>query len=528
MDSISLPVRPLRRGFLWIAATSLALGLVSTAQAQEGRSLSVHEKGTLTDQLEEDITPIPAGQGALLVPSLTDPSLESAVQVYFGKERVAWGRTGQRILLPPGTYTVVVGHGDLERRPSAEVAVREGATTPVPAFFAAVRVSAVDLDGKPLQIDYTLRDLERNVDMVTQKTADAYEYQSTRTWLVAARPLEIDLQGERGAVQLLPVAGQILRYRLVVSQDRLVRAELAQRELVKEQRTWRLRWVIGGDASLTSQSGRLGSVDGDFLRAGLFMDAEVGIDRGNHLALLRLGVEESWISLNTPEQDLELQKFTDEVQAELLYNYRLGRIAGPYVRGVARTALRPTVYQADSDTNVVERDRDGDRVGSSTLGAGEELELLGGFQPLDLRVGAGLSLTAFDNQVANLSFYGGAAARRATYDDGLLVLDYRDRGLDVITLQDDRSLGLEAGVNLGVRLGQSVALNVRGESYLPESQLLGDDDFQPVFRLDNSLTFSVNSFLSMVYDFDIRQDAYEYDEARLSHNLSLRLQHTLF
>jgi hypothetical protein len=522
-----LSTRPGRRS-AWLISAALLVGLAASAQAQEGRSLSVHEQGSLTDQLEADITPIPAGQGALLVPSLTDPSLESAVQVYFGKERVAWGRTGQRILLPPGTYTVIVGHGDQQRRPSAEVIVREGATTPVPAFFAAVRVTAVDLDGKPVQVNYSLRDLERNTDLVSKQTSDDYDYQSTRTWLVAARPLEIDLQGDRGAVQLLPVAGQILRYRLVVAQDRLVRAELAERELVKEQRTWRLRWVIGGDASLTSQSGRLGSVDGDFLRAGLFMDAEVGIDRGNHLALLRLGVEESWISLNTPEEELELQKFTDEVQAELLYNYRLGRIAGPYVRGVARTALRPTTYQANGETTVVERDRDDDVVDRSTLGAGQELELLGGFQPLDLRLGAGLSLTAFDNQVANLSFYGGVAARRATYDDGLLVLDYRDNGLDVITLQDDRSFGLEAGVNLGVRLGQSVAFSMRGESYMPESQLFDDEEVRPVFRLDNSLTFSVNSFLSMVYDFDIRQDAYEYDEPRLSHNLSLRLQHTLF
>ncbi len=236
--------------------------------------------------------------------------------------------------------------------------------------------------------------------------------------------------------------------------------------------------------------------------------------------------------MNQPGEDLELQKFSDEVQAELLYTYRAGRIIGPYARGVARTSLTETVYHAQNDTKVFTVDVDGNNInaGPGLLGAGEDLQLLKGFEPMDLRAGAGLSLTAFDNQTANLTFFGGVAVRHATYDNGLLILDHGDDSIDVIVLQDDESLGAEAGLRAGLRLGENISWSISGDMYIPSGDISADvfDEGNPVYRLDNTVTFNVNSFMSVVYDLDVRKEAYEYDEARLSHNLSLRLQHVLF
>ncbi len=130
---------------LAVRALVAALLSVTSAHAQPagvGARLDTYEAGSARDQLDVDVTPIPVGMGALMVQSLTDASLEPPVLVYLGDERVARGRTGERIVVPPGEYRVVVGHGPLDRRASTRVRVVEGMTVPTPPFVGAVRITA--------------------------------------------------------------------------------------------------------------------------------------------------------------------------------------------------------------------------------------------------------------------------------------------------------------------------------------------------------------------------------------------------
>lgn len=498
--------------------------------APEGQPLVDFEAGPVADQLELDVTPIPVGLGALFVPSLTDGPLEPPVTVMQGEQRVAWGDTGRRIVLPPGEYRVLVGHGDLRERAASTVVVREGETSPVPVTWGAVRITAVNGDGAAVDVDYALRAVGRDVVLVEGETAEDSTYGATQTWLLPAGPIELSLDGatgpDRTAVALYVAPGTVVRHRMVMDGERLVRTEFATHAPVAEARLWRLRWVLGGDASWTHAEGRLGAFNGDFLRAGVFTRAQVGIDYGAHLAIIDLDFEQSWLALTEgPDADLDVRKFDDELRLETLYNYRPGRILGPYVRGSLRTALFETTHRAATSIGVTTRGVDGSET-MGVLDAGDEVTLFDALEPLDLRAAAGAAITVVDNDTLTFTARGGAAVRRARYGGGLFLADQSAERLVFVELADDDSWGLEAHGELTVRAARSVEFGVEGMAYLPYDLI--DEIDHPLLRLDARLAFKVNSFLSVACDVRLRREAYEIEDVQLSSFLSARVQHALF
>ncbi len=512
-----------------LALLALFYSLPSLA-APAGQPLVDFEAGPVADQLELDVTPIPVGLGALFVPSLTDGPLEPPVTVMQGEQRVAWGDTGRRIVLPPGEYRVLVGHGDPRERAASTVVIREGETSPVKITWGALRITAVDGDGAPVDVDYALRAIGRDVLLAEGETADAIEYGATQTWLLPAGPVELSLDGatgpDRTAVALYVAPGAVARHRLVMDGERLVRTEFATHAPVPEARLWRLRWVVGGDASWTHAEGRLGAFNGDFLRAGVFTRTQVGIDYGAHLALIDLDFEQSWLALaEGPDADLDVRKFDDELRLEALYNYRPGRLLGPYVRGSLRTALFETTHRSNAAVAVTTRRVDG----SETMGAldpGEEVTLFDALEPLDLRAAAGAAFTVVDNDTVTFTARGGAAVRRARYGGGLFLADQTAARLTFVELADDDSWGVEVHGELAVRAARSVELAVEGMAYLPWDLI--DEVDHPILRLDGRLAFKINSFLSVACDVRLRREAYEIEDVQLSSFLSARVQHALF
>lgn len=507
-----------------LAAAPLALA------APGGQPLTDFEAGPVPDQLELDVTPIPVGLGALFVPSLTDGALEPPVTVMQGEQRVAWGDTGRRIVLPPGEYRVLVGHGDLRERAASTVTVREGQTAAVPVTWGALRVTAVGANREPVDVDYALRAVGREVVLGEGETATKAGYAETRTWLLPAGPVELSLDGDDGpdrvAVALFVAPGQVVRHRLVMRGEQLVRTEFATHAPVVEERLWRLRWIVGGDASWTHAEGRLGAFNGDFLRAGVFTRAQVGIDRGAHLALVDIDFDQSWLALTEgPDADLDVRKFDDELRLEALYNYRPGRLFGPYVRGSLRTALFETTHRASEGADFTVVATDGSESGG-TLAPGDELTLFESFEPLDLRAAAGGAVTVVDNDTVTLTARGGAAVRRARYGGGLFLADQTPDRLTFVRLADDDSWGLEAHAELTVRAARSVSLGVEGMAYLPWDLI--DEIDHPLLRLDGRLAFKVTSFLSVSCDVRLRREAYEIEDVQLSTYLSARVQHALF
>lgn len=514
-------------------ALAIALAWASPALAQQqGERLDAFEMGKLQDQMELDITPVPVGMGAIFVPSLTDPSLEPRVIVFSGGDRVASGSPGKRIVVPPGRYRVVFGAGPDDARAARDVEVVEGVTSPVEPFFGGVRVTAINTSGRPVEAEYVIASLDGETVWEPRETSEEASYNETPTWILPpgryVLALGDDPEAEQGTMAFSVAEGEVLRYRLVVDGDRLARVEFAEREVVVEPSIWRLQWVLGGDFGLERTRRQLASFNGDALRVGAFTNTTVGLDTGNHLALMTVRLDESWIALESDfGRGLPLQKLTDELDLELLYNYRLGGIIGPYVRASGRTSFFDTSYFPDRDVTLTFRNSSGEQV-IRTASRGDTVSLFKAFTPLIVQEGVGLGLTFVDNRAVTFIVRGGAAARQSWYNGGSIILDETNGRLDLLRLDDKQNLGAEATAVFGLRLGGVFSIESSFESFLPQEQLVGGEELSPVYRLDNTVALSVGQFAAIVYDLTFRRDDQQIEDNQVRHNLSLRLQHTLF
>ena len=96
---------------LGIAVLAAALGVHGSAVSQE----STWASPSIEIQLQMDDVIVPVGKGAVFVPSMTDPDNEPVCGVLSKGRIVQDSKTGHRILLAPGTYTVVYGSGTKEQ-----------------------------------------------------------------------------------------------------------------------------------------------------------------------------------------------------------------------------------------------------------------------------------------------------------------------------------------------------------------------------------------------------------------------------
>ena len=492
------------------------------------------EHARVRDQLDEDVTPLPAGMAALFVPSLTDAALEPVVIVLHGSDRVAAGRTGERIVLPPGTYRVMVGQGPRTGRAMTDVKVLDGITTPVPAFFGALRVALIDASGHRQGAMYVVasedgRDVYGPIRAPVGENAAA----DTTTWLLPPGnytfALGKDPETQRDAFAFRITKGEAIRYRVVLDDGRILRTEFGETDFVERQGIWRLRWALGATATLSSHQNQFTGLNGSSAQLGAFSRLEGGLDTGNHLALLRFNVDEAFLGLDSAfGADVPLRSITNEAEAELLYNYRIGGILGPYARGLARTSFFEDEYFPDEDVVLQTRSESGELVDQGVASRNDRVNLFGAFAPLTIQEGVGLGLTFVDNEDVSLTVRGGVAARQAMYRDGRFVESREGATVTLVRLEDNERYGGELTATAGFRISDVIAYETRFDSFVPSEQIADGDEVRPIFRWDNTIPLRLSRGASLVYTFSLRRDELAIDELQTLQGLAVRFQHVLF
>ena len=508
--------------------------ILFSAGAAAADKYDASDNSRVRDQLDEDVTPLPAGMGALFVPALTEASLEPVVLVLHGTDRVAAGRTGERIVLPPGTYKVMVGQGPRAGRALTEVKVLDGITTPVPAFFGALRVVLVNEDGHRERGTYVIASADgRDVYGPAQAPVGENAATSAATWLLPPGNYTFamgkDPGTRRDAFAFQITEGDAVGYRVVLDEGHILRTEFGDTDFVERKGIWRLRWVLGGTATLSSQQNQFTGLNGSSVQLGALSRLEGGLDTGNHLALLRFNVDESFLGLDSAYgADVPLRSVVNEAEAELLYNYRLGGILGPYVRGLARTSFFEDQYFPDQDVVLLTRSESGELVSQGEASLNDRVNLFGAFAPLTFQEGVGLGLTFIDNEDVSLMVRGGVAARQAMYRDGRFI-ESRDGGtVNLVRLEDNERYGGELTAIAGFRLSDVFAYETRFDSFVPSGQIVDGDTVRPIFRWDNTVPLRLSRGASLVYTFSLRRDELAIDELQTLQGLAVRFQHVLF
>lgn len=528
-----------RRGCMAIGAGLVAafVATQSPARGDEGR-LRPELADPPRDQLSADLTVIPSGYGALFVPALeAEPDADASVIVELDGETLAVGRLGARLPLPPGHYRVLVGTGPRDARSASEIDIVEGETVSLSPSYGVLRVSVVDGNGKPEDETYVVGAIDSG------RTFGPYhpsfrpgQRASNALYLAPGRyvlALGSDPKAKESSVAVLVSPGDVLHYRVVVEEGRIVRTEFGEGDMVKEPSIFKVRWTLAADGTLGSRLNQLASYNGDALTLGAYTRLDLGIDTGRHLAEVSLLADLAAVGIlsSNGSSELPIQKVTDDVRAEVLYNYRLGGVAGPYAHAMGTTSLFPTRYYAPTDMQVTTRDEAQAIVREETFKKGSDYRLFPELGPLVLQEGAGIG-TKVDVQQFRFAVRGGLAARQAFFFDGRTVTSIEGSRLALLELDDVRTFGVEATAMAGVTVRNLLDIDSRLDGFLGENQFgtlfKGEGKYRPVYRWDTTAALKLSRHVALVYTLGLRRDTQAIERDQIAHSLRLRVQWSVF
>ncbi|MBK8011661.1 MAG: hypothetical protein IPK13_09930 [Deltaproteobacteria bacterium] len=488
------------------------------------------------DQLDLDVTPVGIGMGAIFVPALTDSRLEAPVVVSSESQRVAVGRTGKRIVVPPGVYRVTLSGGEPDQ--GENVRVETGQTRLVAPFYGAVQLDAVDLRGRLVKTPYTLVALDRSSALAQRSPARRgatalSPASSTRTWLLPEGRYSLVLGWEtsKGSAQATTLSvheGETARYRMVLDGDALIRTEIADDPPTLVSTPWTVRWRLGAQVGLNDASHQISELSGRALQIGAFTRASVVYDQGDHLVSFGLHVSEAWLGLRSSiGRGIPLQKVLDSGEADLRYDFRLGRRIGPYARAHARTSFFNTEFIADRSLTVETLNDRGATAGVRTISSGDTLRLARSLSPLILQESVGLGITLWDSEMISIVARAGPAARQAYFRGARYVDSETSSRIVLQELDDRRDYGAEASLVASIRADEAVWIDSVFDGFARKRQLLNGERFDPVFRWTTDVSVSFNDSVSLFYRFVLGRDHPRIDPLQVSHLVGLRAHLTI-
>jgi hypothetical protein len=490
-------------------------------------------------QLLRDRTEIPLNKGAIFVPSLTGPLNEPPViLVDADSEEVLDIPTGERVLVDPGSYVVIVSSGSPMQGVGISVDVAEGDTTMVPVQWGALRIEVVDDKRIPHRGSYELIDAETREPVGTGFGVDTLQGESLMTWLLPPGVYRLVKPGSNYralrdfATVYVPESG-FVRYRLVLDPDTgefLGSGVLLPDEFGSPQdaRPGGDRWVrslvVGAVGSLAQQQNVVG-VNNQLTASGsLFVDGQLSYSV-RRSTLTWLGQVEFGASQIRPQEGdpLPLVKTRDRLRLDGLYTLYATPWLGPYARATADSQAFRTSVLVTEDTTIERTFTDG-TVASQTVPANGTFFVADPWEPTLIKQGAGLNARFVNNRFVTLNVRLGLGLRQNLYG-GAWVIEDQPRTSEIEYTQVDsfNQEGVEGTVIATARLpGWAV--------YATDVEIFEDfeDLERPSVEWRNTLTLRLTRNLSLNYYLNLERTPQVVDLLQLEQSVLLRASWALF
>jgi hypothetical protein len=485
------------------------------------------------EQLAADDTVIPAGKGALFVPTLTDPTSEPPVILVDG-DVVVDVPTGERVIVAPGTYTVIVSPGSPGQGVGQSVTILEGETTVVPVKWGALRIHVTDERRVPFRGQYDLIAAEDRETMGTGFGADTFQGEQLMTWLLKPGVYRIVRPGAnyrqlRDYATVYVPEGGFVRYRLVTEPGTgsflgsgiMLPGEFGV-GLDKETR-WARTLVVGLDGSFVQSINRVGVTNQTVFAGNLFIDHQLGYHKDDHHFTLLAQAEAGATSIRPQASPrLPVLKTRDRLQGDLLYNWFARENFGPYVRAGGETRMFVTNVLAPEDTTFAIEQIDGtvDRV---DVLANNTLRVANAWAPTIFREGAGLNYRAVNGRWVTFNLRLGLGVRQNLFQGAFILDDDRSTpAIEYAAVDNFFQEGVEATVVMTARLpGWAV--------YATDLELFGDfqDLGRPSLEWRNTVTLRLTRIMSLNYFANVDYLPQVVDNVQLEHSVVLRAAWTL-
>ncbi|MBI5611122.1 MAG: membrane integrity-associated transporter subunit PqiC [Deltaproteobacteria bacterium] len=477
-------------------------------------------------QYHSDTTTIPAGQGALFLPSLSlKAEREPPVTVQRNGKVVGSGGMGRRIVLPPGQYDVSFGSGPAAQHLTRSVRVEEGRTTVVTPDWAALDVSVVNAKFIPFLGAYEIIRMDDREYMGVGYGVDEELGQRAQVWVLRPGLYKIVQSGSTyrartnfATVQLLP--GMAVPYLLV--QDEASRdflgAGVAEPDASRWAETradlegaWRFRTSLGGSVLLGNRTEGYSSAPvGSSLGIDVFSDNRLTYTSDPHVWTTRLEIEEGQSLQPTIGKDNKpgslldgrLQSVKDRVYFNSIYIYQFLPWVGPYLRVGGETTLVDQQTYFEKPTQVVVQNTSGTSIASHSGvdGKGETSFVLSGpLTPVQLKQGAGVNFRVLHNTMADLDLRSGLGSRQYLARSQLVAKDNPNTpSFEVREVASTVLTGFEASALGQLRLTRYVQGSTELDALLPFDGVVTTQ-----LNWRSALSLRLGSFASLTYTLNV-------------------------
>jgi hypothetical protein len=479
-------------------------------------------------QLAADTTEIPIGMGAIFVPAIV-PAIEAPSAILVVDDDVREINVGERVLVRPGSYVVIVGSGSPSQGVGQPVEVVEGRTTLVPVKWGALRVEVTDERRVPHRGAYDILRADTREPFGTGFGVDTLQGEQLTTWMLPPGLYRIVRQGAnyRSLTNWLtvyvPEAG-LVRYRLVSDEETgefLAGGQLLPDDfgtVGKRSRTLFSTLVLGVDGSLVHTQNVVGFANQMIGSASVFADGQLGWNNDPHFVSLLMQVEEGASQIRPVGEDpLPLVKGVDRLRGDLLYTWYITPAIGPYARGAGETQAFATNVLTTSDTTFLSTLSDG-TVQTDFVAANGTFLVADPWAPTIVREGAGINTRFITNRWFNLNWRVGLGLRQNLYGGALLLADLpATPEVEYVQVESFNEQGVESTIVLKALLpGWAV--------YATDVELFaGFETFtKPSVEWRNTLSLRVTRNLSLNYYLNVDYLPVVVESAQLQQSILLR------
>jgi hypothetical protein len=500
-------------------------------------------------QLAQDESVIPVGRGAVFVPSITGPDYEPAARLVSGEEILSVP-LGQRFLVNPGRYVVLMGSGAASQGASVAIEVREGETTMVPVSWGALRIEVTDDRRIPHRGTYEIIRADTRQPVGTGFGADTLQGEILQTWILPPGIYRIVRPGRNSralrdfATVVVPDAG-FVRYRLVMDEDTgeflgsgVLLADEFMSGNVGDSRLFK-SMVIGFDGALTSYDNVVGFSNETQVSAAVFLDSQFAFNSDPHRLSFLIQVDEGarqrTLQPDGDEPDpLPIEKVTDRLRGDLLYTYTLRGRTGPYGRVSAESQAFPTDQLVVEDTTYLIRYEDGNEE-YREIASGDTFHLSDAWNPTQLREGVGINTTFLEkNRSMNFNWRIGYGLRQNFYGQALVLNDVASTPeIEYDATETYFQRGVESTVIASLRLPGRIVYSTDLEFFAPFTILNDPTDpttweEQISISWRNNLSVRLTRNLSLNYFANVDLEPQVVKEPQVQHNLTLRASWSVF
>lgn len=481
--------------------------------------------GTIREQLNFDSTLIPYGKGAVFVPAMTNPLDEPPVTVLQRGEKVREAKTGERIVLSPGKYTVVLGSGAEEQRLSFRADVREMMTTIIAVTWSGLSVHVVNASFNSLRDSYELIRMDDRQYLGVGFGTNEQAGEPIATWIVAPGLYKIVRVGETyrartdfATVRLLP--GKHTHFLWVLDEETRnfegggeVSALSAQNLFFQESDGFGWSAVVGGDASLNSRSNVVGQQDGVTYNLRAFVDARINAEIFGGPFVNSLDIEEG---VTQPADNERIIQTQDRAEIDSLYVYPLYPWIGPYLSLGAETNLFFSREFFDQPVAVRKFGEDGQTVVFQRDDV-TSTRLRPPFGLSNLRQGVGVNVRPLKTLAAEGIFRLGLGARQVLTRRLFARTESSDGFVNFVQVPSSDQTGVEAIVIGRARVGRYVFASIEFDSLLPF-----DRDLPAIVNIEGTVNVKLTEFFSVNYILRYLRNRNISPEDQLSQDVLLR------